>query len=355
LVLKRGIGRKVLVVIKKLSVMLDGKKILITGGTGSLGQALTKKLLKSDVDTIRILSRNENKQVQMSSELSDNRLRFLIGDIRDKERLIKSMEDIDIVFHAAALKHVPIIEYNPFEAIKTNVIGSQNVIDSSLIQNVERVVCIGTDKAVSPLNTYGATKLLMEKLFISANNYLNIERYRTQFLAVRYGNVFGSSGSVIPKFLEQIKKMNKITITDENMTRFSITIEQALDFILDCTVNGKAAEIYVPKLKGYSISQIKNVFQKIFGNFEVENIGIRPGEKLHEVLINDEEMRNSWDLNDKFMISNPSITDQEILDSYQSKIKKNSALQSYTSENTEKLSIDQIHELVQKFDKKLKF
>ena len=335
--------------------MLDGKKILITGGTGSLGQALTKKLLKSDVDTIRILSRNENKQVQMSSELSDNRLRFLIGDIRDKERLIKSMEDIDIVFHAAALKHVPIIEYNPFEAIKTNVIGSQNVIDSSLIQNVERVVCIGTDKAVSPLNTYGATKLLMEKLFISANNYLNIERYRTQFLAVRYGNVFGSSGSVIPKFLEQIKKMNKITITDENMTRFSITIEQALDFILDCTVNGKAAEIYVPKLKGYSISQIKNVFQKIFGNFEVENIGIRPGEKLHEVLINDEEMRNSWDLNDKFMISNPSITDQEILDSYQSKIKKNSALQSYTSENTEKLSIDQIHELVQKFDKKLKF
>lgn len=335
--------------------MLDGKKILITGGTGSLGQALTKKLLKSDVDTIRILSRNENKQVQMSSELSDNRLRFLIGDIRDKERLIKSMEDIDIVFHAAALKHVPIIEYNPFEAIKTNVIGSQNVIDSSLIQNVERVVCIGTDKAVSPLNTYGATKLLMEKLFISANNYLNIERYRTQFLAVRYGNVFGSSGSVIPKFLEQIKKMNKITITDENMTRFSITIEQALDFILDCTVNGKAAEIYVPKLKGYSISQIKNVFQKIFGNFEVENIGIRPGEKLHEVLINDEEMRNSWDLNDKFMISNPSITDQEILDSYQSKIKKNSALQSYTSENTEKLSIDQIHELVQKFDEKLKF
>ena len=355
MVLKRGIGRKVLVVIKKLSVMLDGKKILITGGTGSLGQALTKKLLKSDVDTIRILSRNENKQVQMSSELSDNRLRFLIGDIRDKERLIKSMEDIDIVFHAAALKHVPIIEYNPFEAIKTNVIGSQNVIDSSLIQNVERVVCIGTDKAVSPLNTYGATKLLMEKLFISANNYLNIERYRTQFLAVRYGNVFGSSGSVIPKFLEQIKKMNKITITDENMTRFSITIEQALDFILDCTVNGKAAEIYVPKLKGYSISQIKNVFQKIFGNFEVENIGIRPGEKLHEVLINDEEMRNSWDLNDKFMISNPSITDQEILDSYQSKIKKNSALQSYTSENTEKLSIDQIHELVQKFDEKLKF
>ena len=146
--------------------MLDGKKILITGGTGSLGQALTKRLLKSDVDTIRILSRNESKQVEMNSELDDKRLRFFLGDIRDKERLIKSMEDVDIVFHAAALKHVPIIEYNPFEAIKTNVVGSQNVIDAALVHNVEKVVCIGTDKAVSPLNTYGATKLLMEKLFV---------------------------------------------------------------------------------------------------------------------------------------------------------------------------------------------
>ena len=266
--------------------MLDGKKILITGGTGSLGKALTKRLLKYDVETIRILSRNESNQVQMNSEFSDDRLRFLLGDIRDKERLVKSMEDVDVVFHAAALKHVPIIEYNPFEAIKTNVVGSQNVIDASLIHNVEKVICIGTDKAVSPLNIYGATKLLMEKLFVSANNYLNIDRYRTQFFAVRYGNVFGSSGSVIPKFLEQVKNNKKITITDENMTRFSITMEQALDFVLDCTINGKAAEIYVPKLKGYSISQIKDAFCKLFGNIDVENIGIRPGEKLHEVLIN---------------------------------------------------------------------
>ena len=318
--------------------MLEGKKILITGGTGSLGQALTKRLLESDVDTIRILSRNESKQVHMNSEFSDTRLRCLIVDIRDKERLIKSMEDIDVVFHAAALKHVPIIEYNPFEAIKTNVVGSQNVIDASLIQNVEKVVCIGTDKAVSPLNTYGATKLLMEKLFISANNYLNIDRYRTQFLAVRYGNVFGSSGSVIPKFLEQVKKSKKITITNESMTRFSITMDQALDFILDSTQNGKAGEIYVPKLKGYSILQIKDVFQELFGNCDIENIGIRPGEKLHEVLINQEEMRYCWDLEQKFMISNPSVKDDDIINAYNSKIKKNSNLESYTSENTEKMS-----------------
>ena len=331
--------------------MLEGKKILITGGTGSLGQALTKRLLEFDVDTIRILSRNESKQVQMSSEFSDTRLRFLIGDIRDKERLIKSMEDIDIVFHAAALKHVPIIEYNPFEAIKTNVVGSQNVIDASLIQDVEKVICIGTDKAVSPLNTYGATKLLMEKLFISANNYLNIDKSRTKFFAVRYGNVFGSSGSVIPIFLEQAKNNKKITITNEAMTRFSITMDQALDFILDCTINGKAAEIYVPKIKGYSISQIKDVFQESFDNCEIENIGIRPGEKLHEILINEEEMRYCWDLENKFMISNPSINDDDIINSYNSKIKKNSSLTSYTSENTEKLSSEEIKKLILEFEK----
>lgn len=332
--------------------MFDGKKILITGGTGSLGQALTKRLLESNVNTIRILSRNESKQVQMSSEFSDTRLRFLIGDIRDKERLIKSMEDIDIVFHAAALKHVPIIEYNPFEAIKTNVVGSQNVIDASLIQNVEKVICIGTDKAVSPLNTYGATKLLMEKLFISANNYLNIDKSRTKFFAVRYGNVFGSSGSVIPIFLEQAKNNKKITITNEAMTRFSITMDQALDFILDCAINGKAAEIYVPKIKGYSISQIKDIFQESFDNCEIENIGIRPGEKLHEVLINEEEMRYCWDLENKFMISNPSIKDDDIINSYNSKIKKNSSLTSYTSENTEKLSSEEIKKLILEFENK---
>ena len=157
--------------------MFDKKKILITGGTGSLGKSLTKRLLETNADTIRILSRNESQQVDMESEFNDDRLRFLIGDIRDLERLKTAFEDIDIVYHAAALKHVPVIEYNPFEAIKTNVQGSQNVIDAALFQNVEKVICIGTDKAVSPLNTYGATKLLMEKLFVSANNFLNEVRH----------------------------------------------------------------------------------------------------------------------------------------------------------------------------------
>ena len=173
--------------------MFDGKTILITGGTGSLGRALTKKLLNSNVDTIRIFSRNESKQIEMESDFDDARLRFFVGDVRDSERLFYATEDVDIIFHAAALKHVPKIEYNPFESIKTNVIGSQNVIDNSLRQNVEKVICVGTDKAVSPLNTYGATKLLMEKLFVSANNYVNPEKHKTKFVAVRYGNVLGSS------------------------------------------------------------------------------------------------------------------------------------------------------------------
>ena len=194
--------------------MFDGKTVLITGGTGSLGQALTRRLLQSKIKTVRIYSRNESKQIEMESEFDDKRLRFFVGDVRDSERLFTALEDVDIAFHAAALKHVPKIEYNPFEAIKTNVIGSQNVIDNSLRQNLEKVICIGTDKAVSPLNTYGATKLLMEKLFVSANNYLNREKYRTTFHAVRYGNVLGSSSSVIPKFIQKIKSDEPIQITD---------------------------------------------------------------------------------------------------------------------------------------------
>lgn len=318
--------------------MFAGKKILITGGTGSLGQALTKRLLKTDATAIRIFSRNENKQVMMESEIYDSRLRFLIGDVRDRERLITALEDVDIVFHAAALKHVPVIEYNPFESIKTNVIGSQNVIDACLHQNVETAVCIGTDKAVSPLNTYGATKLLMEKLFVTANNYLNRKKHRTKFLAVRYGNVVGSSGSVIPKFIEQIKTKKKITITDPKMTRFSITMDQALSLIIDTAVNGKESEIYVPKLKSYSIMDVKETLFEILGHTGEEVVGIRPGEKLHEVLINKDEIRASWDLGNKYMIANPLRDEENIKKSYSGKIRKITNMDVYSSDNVEKMS-----------------
>ena len=286
--------------------MFEGKKILITGGTGSLGQALTKRLLKEKVDTIRIFSRNEEKQVLMENKFHDKRLRFLLGDINDLERLVRALEDIDIVFHAAALKHVPKIEYNPFEAIKTNVIGSQNVINACLHENVERAIAIGTDKAVSPLNTYGATKLLMEKLFVTANNYINPDKHRTKFIAFRYGNVFGSSGSVVPIFVEQIKKKEKITITDPKMTRFSITMNEALDFILSATNSGKGSEIFVPKMRAYNIMDLKDAFYELFENYGENIIGIRPGEKLHEVMCPADDSHITIEFKDYYVIA-PSI------------------------------------------------
>ena len=287
--------------------MFKGKKVLITGGTGSLGSALTQRLLTENVDTIRIFSRNENKQLEMDSKFHDDRLRFLLGDVRDYNRLTRACEDIDIVFHAAALKHVPIIEYNPFEAIKTNVMGSQNVIDACLEEDVEKAICIGTDKAVSPLNTYGATKLLMEKLFITASNYLKNERHKTKFIALRYGNVLGSSGSVIPKFINQIKNNGKITITDPNMTRFSISMDEALDFILKVTEIGKGSEIFVPKLKAYSLMDVKDALFDLLGKTDEEIVGIRAGEKVNEVLINKDEMKYCWEYRDMYLIVNPSV------------------------------------------------
>ena len=328
--------------------MFENKTILITGGTGSLGQALTKRLLEMDVNTIRIFSRNESKQVEMEDNITDDRLRFFIGDVRDLPRLSKAVEGADFVFHTAALKHVPKIEYNPFEAIKTNVVGSQNVIDASLGADVDKVVCVGTDKAVSPLNTYGATKLLAEKLFVSANNYLDKKKYRTKFFAVRYGNVLGSSGSVIPLFIKQIKSKQKITITNSNMTRFSLTMSEALDFILHATKIGKGSEIFIPKLRSYSITDVKNILTKILKNTGEKEIGIRPGEKLHEVLINTDEMKYVWEIDDMYMIINPlyhKFFDDDLKSRYPN-AKKMESMKMYSSENVEKIPPAELKQII---------
>ena len=292
-----------------------------------------------DVRAIRIFSRNESKQIEMENAIKDDRIRFFLGDVRDLERLKRATEDVDLVFHAAALKHVPKIEYNPFEAIKTNVVGSQNVIDACLTNNVEKVVCVGTDKAVSPLNTYGATKLLMEKLFVAANNYLNREKYRTIFLAVRYGNVLGSSGSVIPKFIEQIMANKPVTITDPKMTRFSITMDEALDFIFNATKMGKGSEVFVPKLRAYNIVDVKNALTELLSDTGEKIVGIRTGEKLHETLINEDEIRYSWEFKNMYMIANPLyylFTDKNIKEYYQG-IKKIEDIQKYSSDVVEKI------------------
>ena len=328
--------------------MFKDKTILITGGTGSLGQALTKRLLEMDAHAIRIFSRNENKQIEMENNIKDDRIRFFLGDIRDLQRLTRATEDVDLVFHAAALKHVPKIEYNPFEAIKTNVVGSQNVIDACLTNDVEKVVCVGTDKAVSPLNTYGATKLLMEKLFVAAKNYLNPEKHRTVFLAVRYGNVLGSSGSVIPKFIEQIKTNKPVTITDPKMTRFSITMDEALDFIFNATKIGKGSEVFVPKLRAYNIVDVKNALTELLSDTGEKIIGIRTGEKLHETLINEDEIRYGWEFKNMYMIANPLyslFTDKNIKESYQG-IKKIEDIQKYSSNVVEKIPVKNLKTII---------
>jgi len=329
--------------------MFEDKTILITGGTGSLGQALTYRLLEKGVKTIRIFSRNENKQIEMELKFNDDRLRFLLGDIRDKERLVRATEGVDYVFHAAALKHVPKIEYNPFESIKTNVIGSQNVIDACLEANVKKAICIGTDKAVSPLNTYGATKLLMEKLFVTANNYLDPKKHVTKFIAVRYGNVLGSSGSVVPKFIEQIKNKKKITITDKQMTRFSITMNEALDFILKSAEYGQGSEIFVPKIRAYTISDIKNALTEILEDYGEDVVGIRPGEKLHETLINTEEIRYSWEYQDVYMITNPlyPMFNPTIIDETYPGIKKIDKFEKYSSDLVDKIQKDELKKIIE--------
>ena len=338
--------RKVILPNLKRLHMFENKKILITGGTGSLGTALTAKLLKENVDTIRIFSRDELKQSQMESHFNDGRLRFLIGDVRDKERLEKAVEDVNIVIHTAALKQVPVIEYNPFEAIKTNVQGAQNLVEACLNKDVEFALAIGTDKAVSPFNTYGATKLLMERLFVSANYYKG--DHKTKFACVRYGNVLGSRGSIIPKFIEQIMSGNKITITDPNMTRFSITMDQALDLIFRVIKNAVGGDVHIPKLDAYRVGDIKDVLLDLMDSKnEEERIPVRIGEKHHEILINTHEIRNTYENqdNDYVIYENQFAKDQSknIPNS-----KKTTLTAEYSSDKVKTTSKEELKEILSK-------
>ena len=331
--------------------MFDGKTVLITGGTGSLGRALTKKLLEYDIQSIRIFSRNESQHAEMQSDFDDPRLRFLIGDVRDQTRLSRAVEDVDIVFHAAALKHVPLIEYNPYESVMTNVIGSQNVITECIKNHVEKVIGIGTDKSVSPLNTYGATKLLMEKLFIGSIRQFNAEKYKTKTLCLRYGNVVASSGSVIPLFINQIKNKQKITITDPNMTRFSLTMDEAIKFILSSAEKSVGTEVFVPKMRAYNIMDLKDTLIELFGDAEHEIIQKRPGEKLHELLLSRYELPTTRDLNDRYVILYPQMYDlpknlqNEINENYK-KYSSAELTDEYSSDNVKLLSKSELKEIL---------
>ena len=325
------------------SILFDNKKILITGGTGSLGTALTKRLLKTNVDTIRIFSRDELKQVQMNSKLNDNRLRFLIGDIRDRERLNRALEDIDIVIHAAALKHVPVVEYNPFEAVKTNIYGTQNLIEACFENNVEKALAIGTDKAVAPLNTYGSTKLLMERLFVSANYYKG--NHKIDFMCVRYGNVLGSRGSLVPTVVNQIEQNKKITLTDSSMTRFNITMNEALDLITRALQNATGGEIFIPKLKAYKVGDMLEAIKQLMNSqTEIEKISVRPGEKYHESLISEHEIRNTYENGTDYVIFEPQTQFQCSME--EKGLKTAGLSEQYSSDKVEFLTIDEIKSIL---------
>ena len=282
--------------------MLNNKTILITGGTGSLGNALTKKILSKykNIKKIIIFSRDEFKQYNMEklfSEKKFNCLRYFLGDVRDLSRLEQALKGVDFVIHTAALKQVPAAEYNPFEYIKTNVIGAQNLITASINQGVKKVIALSTDKACSPINLYGATKLCSDKLFISSNNLSG--KNGTIFSVVRYGNVFASRGSVIPYFIDLNKKNKPITITDKKMTRFNISLDEGVDAVMWSLKNLKGQEILVPKLQSFKITDLAKA---INSKAKFKIIGVRPGEKIHEELISNSDSQLTIDIGKYYLI-----------------------------------------------------
>lgn len=275
---------------------VEGKVILVTGGTGSFGRKFVQKMLERDVRKIIVFSRDELKQYEMSQEFTDPRMRFFIGDVRDAQRLNRAFDGVDIVVHAAALKHVTACEYNPIEAVRTNILGAQNVIDAAINRGVARVIALSTDKAANPINLYGATKLASDKLFVAANAYVGDKP--TRFAVVRYGNVAGSRGSVIP-FFHKIRRTGKVPITDERMTRFWITLDQGVQFVVDNLRRMKGGEIFVPKIPSVKIVDLAHV---IAPDCELEFVGIRPGEKLHEAMITEDDARKTVEFDDYYII-----------------------------------------------------
>jgi UDP-N-acetylglucosamine 4,6-dehydratase len=274
-----------------------GLTVLLTGGTGSFGKKFTEVLLRNhNPKKLIIFSRDELKQHEMRMTVDDPRLRYFIGDVRDKERLHRAVQGVDVIVHAAALKQVPSCEYNPFEAVKTNILGASNIIDVAIDAGVKQVLALSTDKAVNPINLYGATKLVAEKLFVQGNTYAGASG--TRFSCVRYGNVVGSRGSVIPVFQKQ-RQNGKITITDERMTRFWITLEQGVQFVIQCIGRMQGGEVFVPKIPSMRIVDLAEV---IAPDCEREVMGIRPGEKLHEVLVSRDESRYTLEFDDMYLI-----------------------------------------------------
>ncbi len=332
-----------------MSKWFSGKKILIVGGTGTIGQSLLQHILLHNPEVVRIFSRDEFKQFQLQQEYKEyNNIRYLIGDVRDYNRLERAMQDIDYVFHTAAMKHVPACEYNPFEAVQTNVLGTQNVIQAALACNVSKVIFTSTDKAISPTNTYGASKLMAERL-ISAAQYQAGSK-KTVFAAVRFGNVMGSRGSVIPLFKWQVEEKRKVTITSKEMTRFMMSLRQATELTLKAMEIAKGGEVFVLKMPVIRLMDLAElVVESTARNIGIspaevkfEEIGIRPGEKMYEELMTLEEAFTAQETNEMFIISNA------FMDKHEYEGAKSAAQQSYSSNGHMPLGKHELFELLTK-------
>jgi len=326
--------------------MITSKSILITGGTGSLGKALTSHILKNhpEIKRLVIYSRDEQKQFQMAQDYPHDaypQIRFFIGDVRDKERLKRAMKGIDYVIHAAAMKHVPIAEYNPDECVKTNIHGAQNVIDACLDTTVERVVALSTDKACAPINLYGATKLASDKLFVAANNITGWNPIK--FSVVRYGNVMGSNGSVIPFFINK-KKEGVLPITEPNMTRFNISLQGGVDMVMHALFHAWGGEIFVPKIPSY---HIMDVAKAVGPECEHRVIGIRPGEKVHEEMITPSDSFYTYDLGKYYTIlpSTPKWKIEDFIAEFKA-VKVPAGFAYNSGENTEWETIEGLRKLI---------
>lgn len=328
--------------------MFSGKTILITGGTGTFGNAILKRFNKTTINEIRIFSRDEKKQEDMRIQYNNPRLKFYIGDVRENESIARAMVGTDFVFHAAALKQVPSCEFYPMEALRTNALGAENVMNSAVAANVRRVILLSTDKAVYPINAMGISKAMMEKLMTAKARLIGDKG--TVICGTRYGNVMASRGSVIPLFIKQIKERTPLTITDPDMTRFMMSIEDAVELVIYAYKNGKPGDIFVQKAPAATISTIAMALQKIFGTKNpVRIIGTRHGEKLYETLLTREEMARAEDLGDYYRI--PADTRDLNYNLYFTEgEEKVSKQQDYNSHNTRRLDVDELIKLLLKVD-----
>lgn len=326
--------------------MFDNKTLFITGGTGSWGHELVRQLLaKYNPKEIRIYSRGEHRQVEMKQQFRSQKLKFIIGDVRDKNILGLSMKGVDYVFHLAALKHVPVCEENPWEAVLTNVYGTQNVIECAIANKVTKVIDISTDKAVDPFNHYGVTKACGEKLIINANqNYIT----ETSFVCIRGGNVIGTNGSVLPLFKKQLSEHNTITVTDPHMTRYLMSTKEAIALIFEAVQKSLGGEIFVMRMPATTVETIANVMVELFGTSEskIEMIGVRPGEKLDEILVSRNEAKRTKIINDSYYVILPQFSDNTLEATYQQY--KAFDKEEFTSKNARQLSHEEFVSILKK-------